>query len=615
MQQTIAATFFSRAETLADRVAIRFKEGRSPYRELTWGQYSRMVTEMAYGLAAIGFEPGQSAAILSNTSHLWVASDLAIMSNGCVSVPIYPTSSQADIQYILENSEAQCVFVQSESLMNRVLSAKEQLPNLKKLILLSAPAGGKSLTELNLQEGLVIGLEELQELGRQLETENEELIRQRIDSTDNSAVATIIYTSGTTGIPKGVILTYENIFGVLNDLPGIIPLNVSDTYLSFLPLSHVFERVCGEFHWLFRGDVCAFAESIDQVGKNMVEIEPTMILVVPRVLDRIHAKVQVGIMGATGRARALMEWSIATGKELFACVSQGRSPGLFLKCRHYLAERLVLQKLRARIGRRLRLVVSGGAPANAEVIEFFNAIGIPTLEGYGLTETAAPVCVNLGQQIKLGTVGGPLPSVQIKLADDGEILVKGPGVFKGYLKSEEMTAEVFDAEGWFHTGDIGSIDQDGYLKITDRKKDLIINSAGKNIAPQRIESVLKTIQLISQAVVFGDKRKHLVAVLTLDEQAVTELAQEKGWDMSSFAELTADPELGKHLRAEINKVSDQLAECERIRNFAVLPRELSVESGELTATLKVRRGVVAREYSKLVDSLYRDEESLVASGC
>ncbi len=614
MHQTLATIFFKRVSSLPSVEAVRFKEGRGPYRSLSWGEFGKMVREMAAGLASMGFEAGQSAAILSNTSHLWVASDLAIMANGAVSVPIYPTSSQADIQYILDNSGAQFIFVQSEGLMNKVLAVKEQLPNLKKIILLSAPSGGKSLSELKIDSAFVLGLEELQECGRNYQVENDAVLDRRMNETKSSAVATIIYTSGTTGTPKGVMLTYENIFGVLNDLPNVIPITPKDVYLSFLPLSHVFERICGEFYWLAQGDVCAFAEGIEHVSKNMSEVEPSMILVVPRVLDRIYAKVRAGIMGASGRSRSLIEWSLEAGKEVFRLTADGKSPGPLLNARAWLAEKLVFAKLRARIGRNLRLVVSGGAPATREVIEFFNAIGITTLEGYGLTETTAPVSVNVPSRVKAGTVGKALKSTQIKTAEDGEIMIKGPGVFKGYFKADEQTAEAFDENGWFHTGDIGIIDGDGYVKITDRKKDLIINSAGKNIAPQRIEATLKQVPIIAQAIVFGDKKKHLVAILTLDEHATTELANDKGWSFNSYAELSAMSELKQYLRKEINDCSKQLADYERVRNITVLPHDLSVEHGELTATLKVKRNVIFKNYKDVIDKLYKEDESLVGSG-
>ncbi len=604
MHQSLSASFFSRASELTERTAIRFKEGRGPYRDMTWTDLARMIKEMAAGLASMGFEPGQRAAIMSQTSHLWVAADLAIMANAGVSVPIYPTSSTSDIEFILKNSEARFVFVQNENLMSKVIADRERLPNLQRIVLLSAPSGGKSLTELNIADGLVIGLEELQEAGRALFQEKPSVIDERMSASRAEDLATIIYTSGTTGTPKGVKLTYANIFGVLNELPSVLPIDSNDIYLSFLPLSHVFERVCGEFYWISSGSICAFAEGIEYVAKNMAEIEPTYIIVVPRVLDRIYAKVKGGIQGASGRARELIEWAIGVGKEMYRHQVEGKQPRVGLKAKHWLAERLVFRKMRTRIGKRLRMVVSGGAPACQDVIEFFNAIGISTLEGYGLTETTAPAAVNRIGKNKPGTVGPPLPSVRVKIAEDGEILLKGPGVFSGYFRADELTREAFDEEGWFRTGDIGVVDSDNYIKITDRKKDLIINSAGKNIAPQRIEAILKTIPLVTQAIVFGDKRKHLVAILTLDETSTTELGREKGWTFNDYEELAKLPELHRCLRQEINKCSEELADYERVRRFAILPHEFSIESGELTATLKVKRNVVAEKYRDLVESLY-----------
>ncbi|MBI4532473.1 MAG: AMP-binding protein, partial [Candidatus Melainabacteria bacterium] len=432
MQQNLAAVFFERAMLLGATVAVRYKEGRGPYRDLSWNALSGMVKEMAAGLASLGLERGACAAILSQTSHLWVASDFSILANGAVSVPVYPTSSQADLEYILNNSQSRFLFVQNEGLLRKVLTARNDLPNLQKIILLSAPEGGRSLTDLNVDGGLVIGLEELQQLGRDHLSNQPTILDERIRLASPDDIATVIYTSGTTGTPKGAMLTHGNVLTVLEDLRQIIPLSTSDVYLSFLPLSHVFERVCGEFYWVHSGGVCAFAEGMEYVARNMAEIEPTMILVVPRVLDRIYAKVKAGIAGASGRARRLIEWSVSVGGQWAQHSWEQRKPRLGLVVKYWLAEKLVLSKLRERIGRRLRLVVTGGAPATKEVIQFFQSIGITTVEGYGLTETTAPATVNRPTKIKAGTVGSALPSVEVKLADDGEILVKGPTVFKGY---------------------------------------------------------------------------------------------------------------------------------------------------------------------------------------
>jgi len=612
VQQSIPSIFFERANTLGSAIAVKYKEGRSPYRDLSWTEFSRMVKEMAAGLVALGFNAESCAAILSQTSHLWTASDLSIISAGGVSVPIYPTSSQADIEYILSNSASAFVFVQNEALLNKVLSVKESLTELKKIILLSPPSGGKSLSELSVEPDLVIGLEELQEAGRQQLQETPEIVTQRYEAINASNPVTIIYTSGTTGTPKGVTLTTDNILGVLSDLPNVIPVNSSSVYLAFLPLSHVFERIAGELYWIHSGGTCAYAEGIEHVGRNMAEIQPTMILTVPRVLDRIYAKVKSGIDGGSANSRKLIYWAIEVGKEVVRTRLQKQEPSKALQVKQWVAEKLVLKKLRARIGEKLELVVSGGAPATREVIEFFNAIGIDTIEGYGLTETTAPATVNPRKLTKPGTVGIALPSVELKIAEDGEIMIKGPGVFSGYYKNDEATEAAF-TDGWFHSGDIGTIDSEGYLTITDRKKDLIVNSAGKNIAPQRIEAILKRIPLISQAIVFGDKQKHLVSLLTLDETVTTQLAHEQNWTFESYEKLLEHPLLKQHLRKEINNLSGDLAEYERIRKFSILPHELSVESGELTATLKVKRNVIKEKYQSLIQSLYKDDDALVSS--
>lgn len=610
MPQNIASIFYERAASQGHLPIVRFKEGKGPYRDMNWADFSRMVKQMAYGLAALGFKPKSSAAIFSPTSHMWIAADLAIISNGAFSTPLYPTCADADVEFILNNSEAQYLFVANESLLKRALSVRENLKDLKKIILMAAPSRGRSLSDLNLSDEdrqLIIGLEELQELGRQLEEEKPQLIDERIAETNEDDLATIIYTSGTTGTPKGAMITHGNIMSLLNDLTDVIPVGARDIYLAYLPLSHVFERVCGEFYCVQSGGIYAFAEGIEHMAKNLAEVQPSMVLVVPRVLERIHNKVRAGIDASAPRKKALIEWAIQVGKEMLACKSDAQMPNLTLKAKYWLAERLVFTKLRERIGKRLTCIISGGAPASREVLEFFNAIGIATLEGYGLTETTAPLTVNRFDRIKLGTVGTALPSVELKIAEDGEILAKGPSVFKGYFKSEDATKEVFDEEGYFKTGDIGQFDVDGYLKITDRKKDIIVNSSGKNIAPQKIEAVLREIPHVSQAVIFGDKKKTLVALLTLDEQTISEYGRKNGWHFVNFEQLSNLPELKKYLRKEIQNRSGKLADYERVRNFAVLKHDFSIDGGELTASMKIRRNVVRDKYKKTIETLYKED--------
>ncbi len=611
MAQSLAHLLQERAAQSASKTALRYKENRAPYRDMNWQDFSMLVRDMAYGLMSLGLQSGETAAILAPTSHHWVAADMSIITAGGVSVPIYPTSSSSDLEHILNNSEAKVVFVYNEQLLNRILSVKAKIPKVEKLVLMTAPGKGKSITELGVDADLLIGVEHLLELGRALE-KKEELLESRLNEHSREKLATIIYTSGTTGTPKGVMLTHDNILSVLEDLPEILPIGGEDTFLSFLPLSHVFERICGEYYWIYSGCTCAYAEGIEHVAKNMGEAQPTAMLVVPRILDKIYSKVRAGIDGASGRARKMIEWALEVGKEVQNHKNSSRKVGSLLKAKYWLAEKLVLSKLRERIGPKLRLIVTGGAPATREVVEFFNVVGISVLEGYGLTETAAPTNVNRMDKNKFGTVGPKIKCVEIKIAEDGEICFKGPSIFKGYYKAEDMTSEVFNDE-WFCTGDIGEVDSDGYLKITDRKKDIIVNSAGKNIAPQKIENVLKTIPLISQAIVFGDKKKTLVALLTLDEQASCEFANEKGWVYKDFAELTGHTEFNKYLKSEINKKCAVLADYERVRNFSILSQELSVENGELTATLKIKRNVLKNKYKELIESLYKEESVLAAT--
>lgn len=609
MSNSLGTIFFQRAHELSDSVAVRFKEGRSPYKSQTWKQFSELVRQLAFGLASRNVEPRSGVAIFSATSHLWVAADFATMSNGAASVPIYPTSSQSDVEFILENSEARVVFCQNEQLLKKAIAAAKKVQNIHTLVLMSSPSKGRTLTDIakeeKLAENFLIDIDTLLAEGKKLSDKEPQLLDDRLAKIEGDDPATIIYTSGTTGTPKGVLLTHNNIIVVLNDLIKTIPINKDDTYLSYLPMSHVLERVCGELYWMHSGGGCAFAEGIETMAKNMAEVQPTMMLVVPRVLDKIYSKVKSGIDGASGKARTLIDWAIRVGIKMERIKAEGRTPNPVLQFSHWTAEKLVFRKLRERINPRLRLVVSGGAPATPQTIEFFNAIGICTLEGYGLTETSAPATVNLINKVKVGTVGPALPCVEIKLAEDGEIMLKGPSIFKGYYKNEQATKESFE-DGWFKTGDIGTMDKDGYLKITDRKKDLIVNSSGKNIAPQRIEAMLKTVPLVTQAVVFGDKRKQLVALLTLDEQAAQEMAQDQGWQANDFAALTRSAELNKFLRKEIDARSHQLADYEKVGKFTVLPEDLSVEEGELTATMKIKRNVVAKKHKRLIEAMYSE---------
>ena len=492
MYKNVSHMFVERVKERSDYPAIQYKEKRGAYQFMKWQQYGDLVKELAFGLASLGLAPGGTAAIFSQGSYLWVASDFATMANGAKSVPIYPTSSLVDIQAILANSEATIIFVQDNKLLKKIVELSHRLPLLKTIVVLHQTTGENlqsesedglsvsqneadpSLESQNEKGALVISSEELRMRGREFEQTNPNLITERTNQINVEDPATIIYTSGTTGVPKGAVLTHSNILSVINAIKPVLPISEADVYLSYLPLSHVFERICGEFYWAYCGGIIAFAESIESMAKNLAECQPTFILVVPRVLDRIYSKVKSGIAGASPRSQKLINWALEVGKEALRTKSDGKPLRLGLKIKHALSEKLVFKPLREKIGKRLRLVVSGGAPATPSVIEFFNSIGVPTIEGYGLTETCAPTHANPPDRVRVGTVGKALPSVEVKIAADGEILLRGPSIVKGYFKNPENTSESFK-DGWFMTGDIGSIDVDGYLRITDRKKDLIFN--------------------------------------------------------------------------------------------------------------------------------------------
>ncbi len=608
LPNTIGKLFFYQAQRLSAKTAVRYKQLNPIYQSMTWKDFSRFVEEIAFGLASIPIDIKKPIAIFSPTSYLWVAADLATVSIDAISVPIYPNSCSVDIEYILNNSEAEAIFVASEKLLNKLVAIEDKIPHIKKIIYLPSlmrkePEWDKLKVKFEKFGERFIHLNQLSLLGEELAQNQPQLVMDRLNATEPNDIATIIYTSGTTGTPKGVPLTHANILTVLSDCPKVIPIDEKDVYFSYLPISHVFERVCGEYYWLYTGCTTAFAESIETMSKNLSEIEPTLMAAVPRVLDGIYNKMLHGINSTSGLAKWLIDWAIGVGEKTLDYKANGQDIPPLLKIEYRLADRIVLHKLRQRIGKRLRFIVCGGAPATPSVLAFFNAIGVPTIEGYGLTETAAPTNVNRFDRLKLGTVGPALPCVEMKIDQDGEVLFKGPSIFGGYFKNEEATLEAF-VDGWFRTGDVGEIDEDGYLKITDRKKDLIVNAAGKNIAPQRIESILKTIAPISQAVVFGDRNKHLVALLTLDEHKAMELARAKNWQYDKYSDLAPSKELHDYLRKEVTAKRCELAEYECIKHFSVLEHDLSVDAGELTATLKIKRNVVAKKYADKIENLY-----------
>jgi long-chain acyl-CoA synthetase len=559
-------------------------------------QFRTAVEELSMGLRALGVEKGDRVAILSENRPEWAIADLAVLTAGAVDVPIYSTLTPAQVKYILEDSQAKVAFVSNVAQARKVAEVRAQLPLLKHFIRM-APGP-------DFPEGFV-ALDEVREKGRPALAADPQAVRARAAEVKADELATLIYTSGTTGDPKGVMLVHSNI--VSNVAGARQVFNVfdnDDVALSFLPLCHIFERMAGYYMMLDVGATIAYAESVDAVPANMAEVRPTVMCSVPRLYEKMYARVQEKVAGDPPARQKIFRWAMGVGRRLFRHRWERTSPSLLDRARAVAADKLVFGKIRARTGGRLKLFVSGGAPLSREINEFFGAVGLQILEGYGLTETSPVITCNRPDRFKPGTVGMPLPGVEVNIAADGEILTRGPHVMKGYYNKPQATAEAIDGEGWFHTGDVGVIDADGFLTITDRKKDLIVTSGGKNIAPQPIENVLKASPLIGEVVMIGDRRNFPSALVVPNFEALEKWAREKGLPSSSREELVQRPEVVALYDQTVRDLTPHLANFERIKKVALLTREFTLEAGELTPTLKVKRRVIEQKYKDVIDRIY-----------
>jgi len=591
---TLCDLFYRSVETFRKSEHLKQKRG-GQWRSISSDDFRRAVEEASLGLRGLGVERGDRVALLSENRPEWAYADMATLCAGAIDVPIYPTLTAAQILYVLKDSEATVAFVSTPVQAQKVMSVRDQAPALRHVIGMeedaSFPAG-------------VITLSEIRSRGRAELAKSPSAVRDSAAQVRPEDLATIIYTSGTTGDPKGVMLTHSNIvFNVKASTDAFAGLDATDVALSFLPLCHIFERMA-EYLMLHHGVTIAYAEGIDQVVSNMAEVRPTLMCSVPRFYEKVHVRVQEKVAGDPVWRQRLFRWALGVGGEVFRLRLQGTPPGSALRAKHFLADRLVFKKIRARVGGRIRVFVSGGAPLAREVAEFFGAAGLLILEGYGLSETSPVIAVNLPEAMRPGTVGRPIPGVEVSFAPDGEILTRGPHVMKGYFKKPEATAAAIDADGWFHTGDIGHLDPDGYLVITDRKKDLIVTSGGKKVAPQPIENRLKTNPLIAEIVIVGNRRNFPAALVVPNFEALEGWARAHGLSFTSREELAGRPEVMAHYERVIQEMTPDLAQFEKIKKIAVIPREFTLEAGELTPTLKVRRRVVEEKYKDVIDRLY-----------
>ncbi|MGH7483291.1 MAG: AMP-dependent synthetase/ligase [Longimicrobiales bacterium] len=586
---TLVELFFDAVSRDGDREALRVKEdGR--WRSITYRQQAEDVHRLARALGALGVRRGDRIALLAENRPEWALTDFAILCVGAVGVPFYPSLPADQIRPLLEDSGAKLIFVSTADQLAKVREVRRGLERLERIIVFDDVVDDTA--EL-------LTLRQTLELGEREGEADPHIFRRRALEAVPEDLATIIYTSGTTGRPKGVMLTHDNVFSNVEACSQLLETGPDDLALSFLPLSHIFERMLD--YWYFRnGCVIAYVQAFDQVAAAMREAKPTIVGSVPRLYEKIYARV-LSHSGLRGRiARWARDLAIARAEQRF----EGRSVGPLFGLRRALADRFVFAKIRAATGGRLRFFISGGAPLALEVAKFFYGAGLVILEGYGLTETSPVTNVNTPSAIRLGTVGRPVPGTEEMIGEAGEILVRGPQVMKGYYGMPDQTAKVLDADGWFHTGDIGEIDEDGFLRITDRMKDLIVTAGGKNIAPQPIENRAKRNRFVGEAVMIGDRRPFPILLVVPDFDALRSWAEGEGIPAADDGALVRDDEVQAKMQAEVLGSLDDLAGYERPKKLGLIGTEFTVESGELTPSMKVKRRVVQERYAELIEALY-----------
>ena len=551
------------------------------------------IRHVALGLESIGVKPRDRVAILSENCPEWAIADYGCLTLCATNVPVYPNLPADQICYILRDSGAVAIFVSNAEQAAKVASIRGECTALEHVITLAGDLAGADLT-----------LAALEQAGANADTsEGRANYERRALGVEPDDVATIIYTSGTTGEPKGVMLTHDNIYSNVAVGAAAIPYEGDDTCLSFLPLSHSFERTAGHYTMLATGTSIAYAESVDTVPQNLVEVRPTLVLSVPRLYEKMYARVLENAMSGSAMKKKIFFWARGVAEKWADEKLSGLDPGGLLALQYAIAQRLVFSKLKARTGGRLRYFVSGGAPLAQEINKFFYAAGLVILEGYGLTETSPVLAVNTPENFRIGTVGKPVAGTEIGIADDGEILARGPQIMKGYFNKPEATAEAIDHDGWFHTGDIGEL-RDGFLAITDRKKDIIVTAGGKNIAPQPIENLAKTSNFVSQAVMLGDKRKYPIMLVVPNWDTVEKWARSQNISFGTRRDLLSLPQVQQKVEHEVGNKLAGLAHFEMPKKIALLEHDFSVERGELTPTLKVKRRVVDTQYKAQIDALY-----------
>ena len=603
-EKTINQVFENRAKKYGTRIAIE-KKLKGKWESASWEDYYKRAAYIGLALYDMGLKKGDRVSLLSENRLEWLYTDMGVLGAGGCIVPIYPTLIDEEVEYIVSHSDSKFMVVENNLQLQKGLYTAKRYPGLQKIIVVDM--NGVSANPL------IMSFAELLEKGKNVYDANPGKFKELADSVTQDDLATIVYTSGTTGVPKGAMITHKNIMAVVMALHKIEPHYAYDTdqTVPFLPLSHVFERVAGHFYGMYVGITASYAESLDTILQDIQEKRPTVVLAVPRVLEKVYQRIISQVQEQSPFKQKVFYWGQKVGNKISTLREQKKKPGLLLKLKYKIAYAIIFKKLQNALGGRVRWMTASGAPTAREIILFFNSAGIMVIEGYGMTECCAPATMSNIADYRIGTVGRPLPGVDIKIADDGEILIKGDNVFKGYWKMPEETKESFTPDGYFMSGDIGVFDDAGFLMITDRKKDLIITSGGKNVAPQKIENLIKSDPLFTQAIVIGDKRKYLTALVNISQEQAERVAKEKGIEFTSFNDLIENEKFHKIVEEHIETCNQKLARYETVKRVGIIRNEFTKETGELTATLKVKRKVVQEKYKPIIDSLYEENAKTV----
>ncbi|HEY8810278.1 MAG TPA: AMP-dependent synthetase/ligase [Solirubrobacterales bacterium] len=583
---TLADLLPRAAQLYGSAPAIQFKDG-GEWVKRSFVEVEETVRKLALGLVDLGVAKGDKVSILANTRPEWTYFDFAALSIGATVVPIYQTNSPEECQYVLENSDAKVVVVEDDEQLEKIRAVRDQLPLLEQVVRMTGASDD------------AISLEDLSARGATRDAGEWERLWQAVAPED---ICTFIYTSGTTGPPKGCVITHGNYRAMLNMVNDTSVIEGEDVTYLYLPLAHSFALLIQLGSFDLGATIAYWERDPLKIMPNLAELKPTYFPSVPRIFEKIYTLATSSMEKEGGLKKAIFDWSIRVGSKMREAERAGRKPGFLLRKQYEFADNKVLSKIRGLFGGKLRLAVSGAAPISPDILRFFDAAGVLVLEGWGMTETSTAATISSPEDFKIGTIGKPFPGCEIKIAEDGEILVKGPNVFQGYYKNEEATRETI-VNGWLHTGDLGSIDADGFITITGRKKDIIITAGGKNITPANLEGEIKQHPLVSQCVVVGDRRPYLVALVTLDPEEATAYAKEHALPEDP-AQLAANGDVREAIEAHLAKVNEKFARVEQVKKIAILPEDLSQENGELTPTLKVKRAVVADKHQHEIEQLY-----------